>query len=258
MNDRDEKGKFIKGLTPWNKGIIILDEKRHKHTNETKLKIAKAITGIIRSDVTRKRISESLKGKKSPKKGIKAPREQRMRLSAMSNNRKGTHQTAEHIRKRAEANKGKHHITEENRKKLLDANIGRPTWNKGIPHTATTRKNISDALKGKPSWNSGKSCIQFQGENNGRWKGGISYLPYCHKFNKELKEKIRNRDNRTCQLCGETENGRKLSIHHIHYDKENCEPDLIALCVKCNAKVNLNRDYYEALFIQKLKDRGII
>ena len=50
----------------------------------------------------------------------------------------------------------------------------------------------------------------------------------------------------------------KLDIHHIHYDKENCEPDLIALCRFCNSKVNTSRDFYENLFIIKLKKRNLI
>lgn len=75
-------------------------------------------------------------------------------------------------------------------------------------------------------------------------------------FNNTLKEHIRNRDNRICQLCGAKENGKKLAVHHVHYDKENCEPDLITLCQGCNSKVNFNRDHYEKLFMNNLKDRG--
>jgi len=86
----------------------------------------------------------------------------------------------------------------------------------------------------------------------------ISFKPYCPKFNKRLKEKIRNRDNRTCQLCEVKENGKKLAVHHIHYDKENCYPDLIALCNSCNVKVNINRDYWESYFMELLNKRGLL
>lgn len=71
---------------------------------------------------------------------------------------------------------------------------------------------------------------RYVGELNPNWRGGIAYLPYCSKFNQILRERIRERDNRTCQLCGGKENGRKLYVHHIHYDKENCNPDLVSLC----------------------------
>lgn len=98
----------------------------------------------------------------------------------------------------------------------------------------------------------------LEGENSPLWKGGLSFDPYCPKFNESLKEIIRERDNRTCQLCNTKENGKKLCVHHIHYDKENCAPDLISLCTRCSTKVNFNRDYYETLFIGKLKSRGLL
>lgn len=97
-----------------------------------------------------------------------------------------------------------------------------------------------------------------RGDKGHNWRGGIAYLPYCPKFNKELKEKIRSRDNYTCQLCGVKENGYKFHIHHIHYDKKNCNPDLITLCRGCHFKTNGNRDYYESLFMEKLAERGLL
>ena len=82
------------------------------------------------------------------------------------------------------------------------------------------------------------------------WKGGITPQPYCKKFNNKFKEAVRERDDYTCQLCGceQEDNGRRLSVHHIHYDKENCYPDVIALCNACNVKVNVNREYWEKYF----------
>jgi len=119
-------------------------------------------------------------------------------------------------------------------------------WNKGIPLSEERCDQLSELAKKRV------------GELANNWHGGISFLPYCFKFNKELKEAIRNRDNRTCQYCSQIENDRKLSVHHIHYDKENCNPDLIALCNKCNCKVNGNREYYESLFMNKLNERELL
>ncbi len=97
-------------------------------------------------------------------------------------------------------------------------------------------------------------------ENSSFWIDGRSYYPYCHKFNDRLKERVRNRDNRTCQLCGVKENSIRQSVHHIHYDKENCYPDLISLCRECNSKVNKKseRKYYEWVFMNKLNDKGLL
>jgi len=88
----------------------------------------------------------------------------------------------------------------------------------------------------------------FKACNNPNWKGGLSFQDYGIEFNRTLKEKIRDRDNRTCQLCGinEKEEVRLLSIHHIDYDKNNNdESNLISLCTSCHVKTNGNREYWK-------------
>ena len=104
----------------------------------------------------------------------------------------------------------------------------------------------------------------FQGSNAPNWQNGISKLPYSFFFNEKLKERIRERDNYTCQLCDILEeehlaiHGEVLSVHHIDYDKENCsEENLITLCKQCNARVNFNREYWTEFFNKKLKERKI-
>lgn len=100
-----------------------------------------------------------------------------------------------------------------------------------------------------------KKCSQMwhRGENNSLWKGGISYGKYCHKFNNELKEKIRNKWDRKCGYCGkpEKENKAKLGVHHINYDKEQgCNGNdffLIPLCRSCHGKTNHNREKWETI-----------
>lgn len=103
-----------------------------------------------------------------------------------------------------------------------------------------------------------KNAEKHRGDKSSGWRGGVSFKPYCPKFNNKLKKAIRNRDNRTCQLCGTKENGRQLDVHHIHYDKENCTPDLIALCQGCNSKANYNQNYYEKLFMNNLNNRNLL
>ena len=146
-------------------------------------------------------------------------------------------------------------ISEKTKKKISQTLMGNIPWNKGKINCVSEigKENISKANKGHTPWNKGLVGVQAR-ENHPNWKGGISFEPYCCKFNRILKEKIRNRDNRICQLCGKNEliNGRKLTCHHIHYDKPNCDPDLISLCNSCNFKVNYNRDYWEQYFISKL------
>jgi len=83
-----------------------------------------------------------------------------------------------------------------------------------------------------------------KGIKNNNWQGGIAYLPYAAKW-KYIKIYIRERYNYICQLC----NKRGKSIHHIDYNKMNCNEDnLICLCKKCHARTNGNRDYWYAYF----------
>ena len=68
----------------------------------------------------------------------------------------------------------------------------------------------------------------------------------CGKYIKEilkLKEKIRKRDNYTCQHCDKTqeqnlkEHNRILDVHHIDGDDtNNMEENMITLCKDCHRK----------------------
>lgn len=97
--------------------------------------------------------------------------------------------------------------------------------------------------------------IRFKGKNNpmfGKreelspvWNNGSSFEPYAPEFNKELKEKIREKFNHICVLCGKS---AKIP-HHIDYNKKNNkEENFVLLCGSCNTKVNFNRDQWEIGF----------
>ncbi len=125
------------------------------------------------------------------------------------------------------------------------------------------RIKISNTLTGRSLSKEHKENIRKNSPKGNKchlWKGGISFLPYCEKFNKELKIQIRNRDNNICQNCGKTEeeNKQPLCVHHIHFDKENCYPDLITLCHSCHSKCRFNQEYYEELFMNILKERNLL
>ncbi len=111
-----------------------------------------------------------------------------------------------------------------------------------------------------------KEKIKHLGKENGNWQGGSSFLPYCSKFNNILKEKVRCRDNYTCQnpRCKLTQQesillyNQSLHVHHIHYDKQNCYPDLITLCLRCNVNSNFNRTFHEQLYMNILNNRELL
>ena len=181
-------------------------------------------------------------------------------------------------------NKGKIH-SEETRKKNSERHKGQIAWNKGIPTNQETIEKLRLSHLGQSPWNKGITGVykhsdkskekisngvknnenikktQFKkgdtricGENNHCWQGGISFEPYGLKFNKYLKGRIRERDNRTCQECGMTEEqlGYSLCVHHIDYNKQNNnENNLICLCKSCHCQTNFDRDDWKNYFLKK-------
>ena len=100
------------------------------------------------------------------------------------------------------------------------------------------------------------------GKNNSNYRNGF-YIKnnkrkikfYPTEFNEKLKSFIRNRDNNICQMCGrlEFDNNRKLDVHHIDYNKQNCkESNLISLCNYCHNKTNFDREYWIEFFKIKM------
>lgn len=92
-----------------------------------------------------------------------------------------------------------------------------------------------------------------RGQNHWHWKGGSKKYPT--QWAEFLREEIRERDGRKCSICGrtETENRRKLDVHHIDYDKSNLSPDnLISLCNSCHPRTNFHRDEWRTRFVAQL------
>jgi hypothetical protein len=106
----------------------------------------------------------------------------------------------------------------------------------------------------------GRDHSYCTGENHPNWKGGVSFYPYGlnpypSKFNDNLKESIRKRDNYECRICKLQEEehllvwGTNLQIHHIDYKKINCEEsNLVSLCNQCHGRTNYNRGYWRQYF----------
>ena len=135
----------------------------------------------------------------------------------------------------------------------------------GKHHSKKARRKISESLQ-DPSEETrnkislhriGKCC----GEDNPNWNGGSSFLPYCEKFNKEFKERVRAFFEYKCVECGKTqlENKKKLHVHHVNYDKMVCcndiKPIFVALFTPHHAKANYNREYWEEHFIEIINEK---
>lgn len=125
-------------------------------------------------------------------------------------------------------------------------------------HTDEYKKNASISKKGKMILTDEQILKKLENQPRGDkchlWKGGISFEPYSPDFNKNLKRKIKIRDNYTCCVCNKKT--QKLSIHHIDYDKLNSnEKNLISLCNSCHSKTNINRDKWEVFFVSIINEK---
>ena len=81
--------------------------------------------------------------------------------------------------------------------------------------------------------------LRFSGKNNPAWKGGVSKLPYSIGWTKILKEKVKMRDNYTCQECflEQKDSNWSFHVHHKDGDKfNNSMKNLITLCSSCHGK----------------------
>lgn len=149
-----------------------------------------------------------------------------------------------------------HKITEKGKRGLIKARklkSGKKHWNYkgGRPKCIDCGKQLWDY---KVKRCRGCRVRYVVGKNHWNWKGGISFEPYSLDWTETLRRSIRERDHYTCQLCGKPQEDRVHCVHHIDYNKNNCNPDnLITLCLCCNAKVNTNRKDWEKYFKELTK-----
>lgn len=215
---------------PWNKGLkgyhagINNPMYGKHHSEEAKKKMSIVRIGKKLSEETKKKLSLSHRGKKfSEEHKRKIGLANSISLKGHISWNKGKKFSEEHKRKISEALKGKK-ASEETRKKLSKIN-------KGKKLSKETKQKMSECRKGKKS--------HF-------WKCGISFEPYSMDWTKTLKKAIRERDGYMCGICNHYP---AIDVHHIDYDKKNCNPDnLITLCHGCHTKTNSNREYWMKYF----------
>jgi hypothetical protein len=163
--------------------------------------------------------------------------------------------------------------TEERKRKMSETHKknGDGKWNKGRKHTKEQLEKMRLAHLGKKrpkefcekmsKIKMGKPCLwskgnknyfwgkHFYGEKSPSWQGGKSFEPYSVDWNECLRRSIRERDKYICQKCNEPQGDFAHDVHHIDYDKKNCNPsNLITLCHICHLKINKNKDYWTNYF----------
>ena len=168
------------------------------------------------------------------------------------------------------SHKGKK-FSEEHKRKLSKAHMGKRFSEKtiqkmrGRKHSEEAKQKMSINSPNRSGKNNPMFGIHNYGESNPNWQGGISFGKYCFKFNKKIKEQIREEFHRQCFLCGknETECKTKLSVHHVDHNKsQGCNGDwkLVPLCDSCHPKISGKyvRDYYEDLISRLLHIREMV
>ena len=222
----------------------IKHEEKRKHMRER-------MVGHKFSEESKQKMSAAKKGKPFSEK-------HRNNLSLAHTGRKGRMQSEETKRKLSEAQKGERSpcygkkLPESTRLKMSISQ-------KGKTRSEETRKKMGAAKKGKPQTpeQKRKNGEAHKGEKSSCWKGGISYLPYCPKFTREFKERVRAFFGYRCVECGVPQNGNKLHVHHVNFRKDACcaedaIPLFVPLCISCHPKTNHNRIFWEYWFTEMI------
>jgi len=244
---------------------------KYRRTKEHNKHISEALMGHPVSEETKRKFSLASKGRK-----LTEEHKQKIRLAAknnpnfgMKNKKMPKESSRKMVATRMKNNSYEH--TDEWRK-LMSKKL-KQKYASGYPHPTLGITPWNKDKKGVMPlpWNKDKTdvysketLIKFSARKQNitieEWKEFIGSKPYTYDFNKIFKEKIRERDNYTCQLCNLFEedaiklHGRKLAIHHIDYNKLNTFPqNCITLCLRCNILVNKDREIWKTHFQQLLK-----
>ena len=238
IEGRKRQSEKMTGRTKENdKGMKAMSEKisgRTKENDEGVRKMAETLTGRTKKncEYVRKR-TEKLTGR---------TKEEYEYLRIGGEKRKGrTKENDESVRRIAEKKRGRTKENDESVRRQSEKMKGR------TKEEYEYLKNHSEQMKNRT------------GELASNWQGGLSFEPYCIKFDNDFKERVREFFGRCCYICGKNEedNGCKLSVHHVSYNKDTCcddsKPLFVPLCQSCHMKTLKNRKYWEEFFSISLK-----
>ena len=117
-------------------------------------------------------------------------------------------------------NKGKE-LSDEIKRKMSEARKGRAPWNKGKTgvYSDETRRKLSEAGNGKKHSEKTKKKMSEarKGKKNANWQGGITPINFKIRNSKEYalwRIAVFERDNYTCVWCGDNKGGN-LNADHI-------------------------------------------
>jgi len=128
--------------------------------------------------------------------------------------------------------------------KMRQAHLGRSPVNKGVRMGPELRDKISRATKGIKKPAISEIMKQLTGPRAHGWKGGRTAANKLIRNSKLFaiwREAVFQRDDYTCQICGER--GRYLRAHHImsFAEHEELRFDIsngVTLCLQCHSEVH--------------------
>ena len=191
----------------------------------------------VKAEEWRRKLSDKAKlrvGERNSFFGKKHSDDSRIKMKEAHRNR-----SDEWRRKQSDAQKGRK-ASEESCRKMSASRKGkkRPekmqillrTLRKGAKHTDKSRSKMSASLRISESLKVAqqsegyirKQRLAHSREKSHLWKGGVSFEPYCPKFNNDLKERVRKWFDYKCVECGEKQIGYKFPVHHVYYNKKAC------------------------------------
>jgi len=85
-----------------------------------------------------------------------------------------------------------------------------------------------------------------------------AYSGYCHKFDRDFKERVKSFFGYKCLGCNKVISDTILSVHHVNYNKHACcdgeHPYFVPLCSVCHGKTNFNRVEWQRKFIKIIQE----
>lgn len=240
-----------------------------KHSKETRRKISEAhkkrFEDPIKREETRLKMSVAQKLRAPPSEEYRQNMREILKTRyadpikgeetrrKISEGGKGKKRSEETRRKLSKAVKLRAPPSEETRRKISES------WKQRAPPSEETRRKIGDSQRGshRTGETRRKQSLAQKGEKGSNWMGGISFFPYCPKFNNEFKERVRAFFNYKCAECDEPQKGKALAVHHVNFNKSSCcDPNaprlFVPLCASCHSKTNYNREYWEPHFTEMI------
>ena len=213
--------------------------------HERRRKIGEISKRRIHSEETRKKRSRSIKGLweegfyDDPEIRLNMSRSQKKRFANQEHNLRGWKHTDSTRKRMSDSARKRWADTEERQRQSERAK----RYIMANPEVRERASEITTRLWQDLEYRS-KVIEKQSGPNSSAWQGGKSFEPYSTDFKTSIKERVRNRDNLTCVMCGKGEilNGRKLDAHHMDSDKMNTDPsNLVSICRSCHNKLKGRR-----------------